>query len=169
MTIDAARDRIAREADARVRLRSRRMRYQEQDSGQTLGEGLQEYYDALRTGPPAQEIIRLHDICHVVFGAGITHCDETVVDWRTTFSSDLGVRYVPLMFGDPSITAIVAQSKAELGLLGMVRTAVEVTPRVARSIFESWRTRRRWPWRTPDSFLDRPLAELRREYAIRVF
>ena len=68
----------------------RPLRYQRQNSPQTLAEGLEEYYAANdgRVTPPARlpastvALARSHDICHVIFGLdtkiGRASCRERV-------------------------------------------------------------------------------------------
>lgn len=147
--------------------------YQAQDSTQTLAEGLAEYYAAngARVAPPptlppgSQSLFRNHDVCHVIFGLDTTLPDEGMADVRTLLSCDVGWRrYSRYMTSDPAAKTIFK----ELGYARAVWTTLSITPRLVRAIWDAWRMRKQWPWNTPPDHFDRPLADLRREYAIRV-
>ncbi len=152
---------------------SRRCRYQDQDSGQTLAEGLAEYYahnqgrvlppDALP--PESAELFESHDICHVIFGLDTTLADEAMADTRTLLSCDVGWRrYGRYMASDPQAQAILRQ----VGVLTAVWGAIRVVPRMLMAIGEAWRAPKRWPWRPQPAYRRRTLADLRREFGIRV-
>lgn len=151
----------------------RSCRYQAQDSKQTLAEGLAEYYavNGARVAPPAslrpesQVLFRNHDACHVIFGLDTTLEDEGMADVRTLLSCDVGWRrYVRYMTSDPEAKAIFK----ELGYARAIWTTLIVIPRMVRAIGEAWRMPRKWPWEPPAEYFDRPLADLRREYRIRL-
>ena len=147
--------------------------YRQQDSAQTLAEGLAEYYaaNADRIQRPAdlptesRALFRCHDTCHVIFGLDATLEDEALVDLRTLLSCDVGL----LRYG-----AYLAQDKQarmlfkEIGLRKTVWATVLGVPRICQAVIEAWRTKQRWPWVTPAAYQNRTLADLRSEYRIRV-
>jgi hypothetical protein len=147
--------------------------YQRQDSYQTLAEGLEEYYAANadkvirpRDLPPESvELFLSHDMCHVIFGLNTSLDDEALADMRTLFSCDVGVRHYYAYLSQDK------QAKALFKELGYFKSALVTTlaiPRICRAAAEAWRMKKRWPWRPPKSFLNRSLADLRREFGIRV-
>jgi len=147
--------------------------YQEQDSTQTLREGLAEYYRAnlgIVTRPadlPAESValFRSHDMCHVIFGLNTSLGDETLVDTRTLFSCDVGVkRYARYLATNQAANALFK----ELGIGKALAITVLSLPRIVRAAVAALGMRKRWPWNPPDNYLDRPLGELRREFGIRV-
>ena len=149
------------------------LRYQEQDSFQTLREGLAEYYAAnvgtvIRPAdlPPASAaLFRSHDLCHVIFGLDTSLGDETLADARTLFSSDVGMRrYARYLTTDEAAKALFK----ELGYARAGWITIRSLPRICRGALAALRMSKRWPWCPPESFLDRQLADLRREFAIRV-
>ena len=151
----------------------RRCRYQEEDSQQTLAEGLAEYYavNGERVSPPpslppkSQPLFRNHDVCHVIFGLDITLDDEGMADVRTLLSCDVGWRrYASYMTSDPEAKAIFK----DLGYARAVWATLIILPRMLRAIGEAWRTSKRWPWDAPADYFDRSLADLRRDYGIRL-
>lgn len=145
--------------------------YQRQDSRQTLADGLEEYYAANagkvvhpRDLPPESGVLfRSHDMCHVVFGLSTTPDDETLADVRTLLSCDVGMRrYATYLATDKQAQALFK----ELGYRKIVWITILAVPRICRAAIEAFRMKKRWPWTPPESFQERPLAELRREYGI---
>ena len=150
-----------------------RLEYQEQDSAQTLADGLEEYYAANvgtvtrpRDLPPeSAALFRSHDICHVIFGLNTSLTDEALADTRALLSSDVGYRrYV-------SYLRTNAEAQAIFKRVGYVRSmwiTLLATPRILRAVVASWEMRTNWPWETPEAFQCRSLYELRVEFSIRV-
>ncbi|HUO12259.1 MAG TPA: hypothetical protein VMU37_05830 [Caulobacteraceae bacterium] len=151
----------------------RPLRYQDQDSSLTLAEGLEEYYAANAgkvvrprdLAPESAALFRSHDICHVIFGLDTNLADEGMADVRTLLSCDVGWRrYAKYMTSDPAAKAIFK----ELGYVRAIGITLWLIPRMIRAIIEAFRMRKRWPWTPPGSFRERPLADLRREFRIRL-
>jgi hypothetical protein len=151
---------------------AQRHRYQEQDSQQTLAEGLEEYYRINRgvvsrpaTLPPASAaLFRSHDLCHVIFGLDTTLADETMADTRTLLSSDVGWRTYAGYLNDPLAQAVFEELGIGRALLATLRTL----PRILRAFRETRRMAKKWPWRPPEAYQSRTLGDLRREFGIRV-
>ena len=151
----------------------RQLEYQRQDSSLTLAQGLEEYYRAnagrvLRPealSDESRELFRCHDMCHVIFGLDTTLDDETMADTRTLLSCDVGFRrYVRYLVTTPEAKALFR----ELGYGRAIWLTLIAIPRVLRAIAQGWAMTKKWPWQPPVRDLDRSLAELRREYGIRV-
>lgn len=147
--------------------------YQQQDSAQTLAQGLEEYY-ASNVGivtrpdelpPGSAPLFRSHDICHVIFGLNTSLAEEALVDTRTLLSCDVGVRrYLRYLRAN-------AQAQALFNQIGYLRSAWATflaLPRILQSLTASFAMPKKWPWEPPASSLERPLAELRGEFGIRV-
>lgn len=150
-----------------------RLAYREQDSPLTLAQGLAEYYRANggRVLPPesltpeSRALFASHDICHVIFGLDTTLEDEAMADTRTLLSCDVGfARYSGYLATNKETQAIFKQIGYGTILWGMLKTL----PRMARAIREKFRMPKKWPWMPPGSYMQRTLADLRREYGIRV-
>jgi hypothetical protein len=147
--------------------------YQRQDSPLTLSEGLEEYYTghigrvARPHGlpPESYDLFRNHDFCHVIFGLDTTLDDEVLADVRTLIACDVGFRgYIAYLAKDRQAQSLFK----EIGYLRSTRVTLMAIPRICRAVLESWRMKRRWPWTPPESFQRRSLADLRREFGIRV-
>lgn len=152
---------------------ARSLRYQVQDSPQTLAEGLEEYYVANRgiVTPPQNmppESVALftdHDTGHVIFGLSTSLEDEAMADTRILLSTDAGFwRYARYITADSQAKAVLKQ----VGYRKVVLYTLLALPRMLRAVWEAVRTKKRWPWEPPPSFQGRSLAELRREFKIRI-
>ena len=149
-----------------------RHHYQDQNSQQTLAEGLEEYYRANEgivarpetLSPQSATLFRSHDICHVIFGLDTTLGDETLADTRTFLSCDVGWKKYSNYINDPLAMAVFK----ELGIARAVWITLRSVPRILRAIIEAKRMAKKWPWVPPESFRSRTLADLRKEFAIRV-
>jgi hypothetical protein len=143
--------------------------FQQQDSLQTLGAGLEEYYahhpELLRTpiSAEAQQFFGCHDAVHVVFGCGTALDDEAAVKIASLFGTTAGLR-VLRGYASTESRAIYAELEAA-DVLRSIAHSVIVVP---RTIALCLRQRRRWPWAGYREYLDVPLADLRREFGIRV-
>lgn len=151
----------------------RHLAYRQQDSRQTLAEALAEYYRANdgRVRPPeslapdSAALFASHDTCHVIFGLDTTLVDEAMADTRTLLSCDVGARrYVTYLAMNKDSQAILK----EVGLGNFVWGTVLAVPRICRAAAAAFRMTKKWPWVPPESYKARTLADLRREYGIRV-
>ena len=146
-------------------------RYIEQDSTQTLREGLGEYYahnpgllDPAAMSDGAAVLFRQHDAGHVVFGCDTSLRGETLIDTWTLFATTAGLRGYLEYFRQPQVNQIFQEA-------GWGRIALELVrclPSVLRVMARSARMERKWPWRAWEAHLDRPLAEVRRDHGISV-
>ena len=68
------------------------------------------------------------------------------------------------MTSDPAAKAIFK----DLGYLKSIWVTIHAIPRICRGAIEALRMTKRWPWTPPESFQERPLAELRQEFGIRL-
>ena len=153
--------------------RERRCDYQRQDSLLTLSEGLEEYYRAnlgrvLRPDDLSREsrdLFRSHDMCHVIFGLDTTLDDEAMADTRTLLSCDVGFRtYARYLATNEDAKAIFK----EVGYLRAIWGTILTLPRLLLAVVEGFRMTKKWRWTPTPADLERPLADLRREYGIRV-
>lgn len=142
--------------------------FEMQDSPLTLAEGLAEYYARnpdLKRGeglaPPARAFFRCHDVCHVVFGCGTSLDHEAVVKLSSLFGTTGGLS---VLRGYALYDSFDTYRRLDMGEI--LRTIAMAPVIVPRTIVRRLRQTRRWPWREFDSFLDMPLAEIRRHFGI---
>lgn len=115
--------------------------------------------------PESAALFRSHDICHVIFGLDTTLADEAMADTRTVLGCDVGLRkYARYMSSDAQAKAILKQ----VGYGVAAWATILALPRMVRAAAARLGIRRRWPWEPPPAFMDRTLAELRREFGIKV-
>lgn len=151
-----------------------RGQYQLQDATMTLREGLAEYY-AVNPGladpaelehEPSATFFHRHDSTHVIFGTHTGPSDEAGNDWLTLFGADVGfVRYLREFMATTEVKGI-AQAYANASVFRLLWHALRLLP-IARRYAKSMH--RKWPWQTPEAWLDRPLGELREDLGIKVF
>ncbi len=144
------------------------LRYQLSDSGQTLQEGLSEYYashEGLVSGrgisPAAREFFRCHDAAHVVFGCSTSLADEAVVKIWSFFGTTAGLSLLRA-YRLPESQEIYEQLEwSEIARVSLRSLAV-----VPLVLWRCVRMRKRWPWSEFAGYLSVPLIEIRREFGI---
>lgn len=144
--------------------------YQAQDAQMTLAEGLAEYHAAhpfLKRGdvlsPAARDFFDCHDAVHVVYGCDTRLSHEAVVKLSSFFATDGSWRAARgyVLFDSLDIYRKLPWRE----VLGTIVAAPVLVPRI---LYRCARQRRRWPWSGHAALLDRPLADIRVEYGIRV-
>lgn len=144
--------------------------FQRQESAQTLAQGLAEYhaaYPGLARGSnlsaEAQAFFRSHDVVHVVFGCDISLDDELVVKLCSLFGTTGGLGVLKGYRTHESLD-IYRQLKVRDVLVSIVHSVWLLPLTLARVL----RQRARWTWDGFDTQLDRPLADIRTAFGIRV-
>ena len=147
------------------------LRYASQASSQSLREGLAEYYernpallDPAQLDAASAELFRQHDAAHVVFGCDTSLRGETLVDTWTLFGSTLGLRGYLAYLRLPEVNQVFA----EAGARRIASELLRCLPDVLRVVWRGGWLRRKWPWQSHAEHLDRPLAEIRERFGIRV-
>jgi ubiquinone biosynthesis protein Coq4 len=144
--------------------------FQYQGSGQTLAQGIEEY-SAVHPGlvrgsamsAQAQHFFRCHDVVHVVYGCSTGLDDEAVVKVASIFGTTAGFRVLE-GYRLREALDIYQQLRIREVLPSIARSVVVVPRTVVRCL----RQRARWPWSNFEEHLDTPLAELRRNFGIKV-
>jgi hypothetical protein len=145
--------------------------YAKADSAQTLRAGLEEYYrrnpgllDPAAMDPRAATLFRQHDAAHVVFGCDTSLRGETRIDTWTILGSTIGLRGYLEYLKIPQVNEIFA----ETGYLRIAFESLLCVPDILRILWRSRRLSSKWAWRDWEAHLDEPLADIRREFNIRV-
>jgi hypothetical protein len=154
--------------------------YERRDTEQTLREGLDEYY-ALNpqiTPPDSQppefsEILRAHDVGHVIFGCDTGMYDELKILplfwWTTecTFGTYLQMK------DSPAVDVMYADMIREKGRLWLFLAVLKALPGLLPELVSVWSRTRKWSKRLPfledEQLLDRRLSSIRAEYNILQF
>jgi hypothetical protein len=145
--------------------------FEQQDSPQTLAEGVTEYYrlnPELAQGrdisPAAQEFFRCHDAVHVVYGCGNALNDEAIVKLSSVFGSTGGLGILRGYRLHESLE-IYRKLRVIDVLLSIVQSVFFLIP---CTLVRCARQRRRWPWDNFEQYLHVPLRDIRKEFGIRV-
>jgi hypothetical protein len=146
-------------------------RYTEQDSPQSLREGITEYYalnpdllDPSDLPSDAEALFRQHDAGHVVFGCDTSLRGETLIDTWTVLGTTAGVRGYLQYFKYPQVNQIFS----EVGYWRIAVQSLRCLPDVIRVLARSRRLSSRWPWADYEQYLDERLGEIRRKFNIRL-
>jgi hypothetical protein len=148
-----------------------RCRYLDQNSPQTLREAMAEYYRTIpdllepqEMCPGAEMFLRRHDVAHVVFGCDTTYRGETLANTWTVFGSTAGIRGFTELFDYGELSRLFA----EVGWPRVVLETLRWIWGVLQVIARTWNMPAQWPWKEYELYLDRTLAELRRDFNIAV-
>lgn len=153
------------------RPRLRTFAYEDQQSLQSLREGLEEYY---ASGPellPPENVsedvrlgLRAHDATHVVFGCDTSVRGEvTLARWSLLGASDAIPIYLRGL-REKETRFLFADFFRKIRPLSLLLAALDGS----RALLRSFRMRKRWPTLDWESYADRTLAEIRTEFGIRV-
>jgi len=151
--------------------RERTFSYEIQDTSLSLREGLAEYYSSdpglLAPSDISEDMaigLRAHDASHVVFGCDTSVRGEVALArWSlfgakgaaTLYLSGIRSRETRFLFSD---------FFRKLRVSNIPHAAVDGL----RALIRSFRMKTSWPSLKWEQYLDRPLADIRREFGIRV-
>jgi len=152
-------------------------RYANRDSTQTLREGLAEYY-ALNphitppdTQPPEfAEILRAHDVGHVIYGCDTGIYDELKILPLFCWTSECTFQRFREMRKTPAVDVMYDDMIKEKGVLWLYGEILKVLPPLIPELISLWfKTRnrnKRVPFLEFHPLLDRSLLEIRQEFAL---
>jgi hypothetical protein len=150
-------------------------RYTEKLTTQTLEEGLEEYYkiNPHITDPATQpkefgEILRAHDVGHVIFGCDTTMRDELKILPMFWWTSECTFKEYLKMKDSPAVDVMYKDMIAAKGELQLILTIIRSLPLALIEIIPIWlKTRKRGkrlPFLNYDALLGKHLDEIRKEY-----
>lgn len=148
-----------------------RHQFEMQGSTQTLEEGLAEYFAAhpgLKRGadlqaPEAREFFRAHDVVHVVYGCGTSMQHEAVVKLASLFGTTAG-RQVLRGYTHPE--ALDIYRNVPIG--STLATIIAAPFLIVRTMWRCKHQTRQWPWDGYGRYMQVSLADIRREFGIKV-
>jgi hypothetical protein len=145
--------------------------YVEQDTDQTLREGIAEFRagSALFGGETAQSaeseaFFSRHDVVHVLYGCDQSLAGEAFVKIASIFGTTAGLSVLSA-YRLHEVKGIYKQ----LSPKDILTATLGSLPILPRAILSCWRQLERWPWEKFDDRLDDPLNQLRSEFGIIVF
>lgn len=167
-------------AQAQAGFATTRCRYQDQDTPQTLREGLAEYRAAnpalfdpetLQQQGELGDLGRFfagHDACHVLFGLSTSLADESLADTWTFFGTDVRWRELYSYFRSDAQKQFFKDFLGEIGYWTLISASLRALPRVLRAIWRTRKMTRKWSLHGWAEHLDEPLCELRTRYGIAI-
>ena len=147
-------------------------RYLEPDCRSTLREGIEELRKAegangdasAQVSPELSRDLDVHDAIHVLFGCRTNLAGEVLAHVWTAFGTTAKLHDLRRVGAHEDHRAILSG----IGHLRLLGAWLRNSPRIAATLWQSSRMKKRWPVEELDAFLDRPLDEIRREYGIRL-
>ncbi|MBI5278064.1 MAG: hypothetical protein HY854_16565 [Burkholderiales bacterium] len=144
--------------------------FEQQDTTQTLAEGLAEYYRdnpglaRLRTmSAGGREFFRCHDAVHVVYGCGTSLEHEAIVKLASVFGTTGGLGVLKGYGLHESVEIYRKLRPAEIGA-----TVLSSFVLVPRTVYRCLLQRSRWPWSDFAPYEHLPLNRIRSVFGIRV-
>ena len=151
------------------------LKYTQQNSSQTLKEGLQEYYDSnpQEVKDFAKKIPFLvdHDITHVIFGLGTSIEEESLLDTWTIRGTDISWKQIyNYAFGSElwKLTKIIVKNQG--GWFKIIKVVTKCIPLKLKIHFNRIpNMNKKWPYSgLKEERMSIKLKELRKEYGIRL-
>ncbi|MDY7024479.1 MAG: hypothetical protein SWJ54_24535 [Cyanobacteriota bacterium] len=143
--------------------------YQQQNSTQTLQEGLEEYYSNIpglittnHSSVEMKQFFRSHDVTHVVFGCSTSIVDETLTDFWTLFGSTVKFFDYLSYLNYPETQQIFQ----EIGYGKTVWIFLRSFPRIFQVLWRTFKMKQKWNWHHYESYLNCSLQEIRQEFGI---
>ncbi len=150
---------------------SKKFRYQEQDSLQTLEEGLTEYYSSFsgliteeNTSSEVANLFRLHDVTHVVFGCDTSIKEETLTDAWTIFGSTVTLAEYMEYLKYPETTQVFKDE----GFFKVLGIFILSLPAFIKVIFHVLKMNKKWNFWDYQSYLNHSLKDIREEFNIQL-
>lgn len=152
------------------------MQYLQQNSELTLREGLTEYtqnYPFLNKNDAHDEAstwFKKHDITHVLFGTRPFEIrGESINDTWTLFGSDVGLKGYMTFFKFVNYKVVMnSYVKKHHSKMKVYWIMLKQIPICGLTMFRALRMKKKWHWHHYEDSLDCKLADLRREYNIKV-
>ncbi len=151
--------------------RLRTFAYEHQEASLSLREGLEEYYTSdpnlLAPADVSKDIavgLRAHDAAHVVFGCDTSVRGEVVLARWSLFGAEHGMQIYFRGLRSRETRFLFSDFLRRVRPLTLLLAAFDGGRALIRSLF----LRRRWPSFAWERYADRPLAEIRDEFGIRV-
>ena len=143
--------------------------YQNPDAAMSVREGLAEFrrvsgLDAKMQGfrEEARVLLDRHDLVHVVFGLDTSLRQEAMVDAWTIFGATATFEELREYLRLPETKEIITN----VGIWTTIKTFIIALPDFVRVFLAARKLNAKWPWVEHDHLLDRPLAEVRKEFGV---
>lgn len=149
---------------------SKQYKYQQQDSHQTLQQGLEEYYANIpglivpenTEDKETAKMLSRHDVTHVIFGCSTAIEDEFLCDTWTIFGSTVSLSKYFEYMKYPETQQIFK----EVGYLKLIWIGIKILPEIIKVYLRTRKMAKKWSWEDYKKYLDRDLKDIRQEFNI---
>ena len=151
------------------------IKYTQQESTQTLKEGLEEYYS---TNPQQVKefsdripVLADHDITHVIFGLGTSIEEESLLDTWTIRGTDISWKEIYKYAFDKEfkkLTKIIVKDQG--GWFNVIKVVIKCIPLKIKIHFNRIpMMKKKWPYsNVTEEMMSMCIKDLRNEYGIKV-
>jgi len=149
--------------------------FQQQNSEQTLREGLEEFYsintqfrDLAEKNNPNANIFKEHDYTHVLFGLGTSIEEESLLDTYVIWGMKFNWRKIINFYKDPEYKEVIGDIvKKHGGYWGIFKIYMSLMPIKFRVFLRCMKMKKKWNYHDiSDEMLNTKLCNLRKEYNI---
>ena len=151
------------------------LNFQKQNSEQTLGEGLEEFYsintqfrDLAEKDNPNAHIFKEHDYTHVLFGLGTSIEEESLLDTYVIWGMKFNWRKIIDFYKDPEYKEVIGDIvRKHGGYWGIFKIYMSLIPVKIRVFLRCMKMKKKWNYHEiSDQMLNSKLCDLRKEYNI---
>ena len=142
-------------------------KYQEQNSGLTLQQGLDEFYSInphfkkLSEPEGIKGLFFQHDITHVVFGLGNKLEEEHLLDSWALWGCKIKWKTMYEYMKHPAIKEISKEIYKDLGTWGIIRKIIVMIPLKLLVVFRALRMKKKWDYHNlTDEQLSHKLSDI---------
>ena len=149
--------------------------FQQQNSEQTLKEGLEEFYsintqfrDLAEKNNPNANIFKEHDYTHVLFGLGTSIEEESLLDTYVIWGMKFNWRKIINFYKDPEYKEVIGDIvKKHGGYWGIFKIYMSLLPIKFRVFLRCMKMKKKWNYHDISvEILNTKLCDLRQEYNI---
>ena len=140
------------------------------DTNLTLREAIEEfnsanskYFSSRDVSVAAQDFFRCHDIVHVLFDCNTSIVGEGKVKIWSIFGTTLGFWKHLRGYAEADAFSLFRQYSWPHVLKSLFRLIITMP----QAIFRARQMTKPWPWSSYESYLDMPLASIRKEFNIK--
>ena len=149
--------------------------FQSQNCDITLAEGLEEYRAYLRTNgkkqlidKPGSTIIRDHDATHVMFGLDTSIEQESMLDSWVFLGTKWKLKELLAYNKLPELKQLYKDFWHDPGYFKLIMTAIKLLPIKLKIRKRAKQMKKKWPFVSPDSLMNRRVCDLREEFGIKI-
>jgi len=152
-----------------------KLSFQSQNCDVTLAQGLDEYRAYLRANgkkqlidEPGSTIIRDHDVTHVIFGLDTSIEQESMLDSWVFLATKWKLKELLAYNKLPEIKQLYKDFWHDPGYFKLFMTAIKLLPIKLTIWKRAKQMNKKWPFVSPDSYMNHKVCDLRKEYGIKI-